>query len=228
MQIYFYKQRGHVVTFFERLRRWTRRPKFTTDYEMAKRWDVDKSPSSASYGIPFTQQNMDAWGLFYAIVSPGRGGRESFYTGGTSVRNTASFSSNPNEAIFFLDKEAAEETLRTVSATRCTVQAIYLDLKNTLPEQRFIVVCENVKGELSYFVSYDKYSGRLKTSKISKRGTTLGFRECLNTIEELRFSCKGYKYSMLHEFPVSVNASHLPSYIGREHPASKIALSFRL
>lgn len=169
--------------------------------------------------------------IFYVIVSMDRG-RKMFYT--NDANNKGMYSKRPHDAVFFLDRMAAEETLpvaRTKKHKKILVCGIELDLKNTLPEAMFVIICEDrVNGKLHFFRKVDRGVKKVITAEKSTTAATLHFRACVAALEELRAWYKRYKYSMipLDVFDVEVKSSEILGFLRRNPPKMSMALSFKL
>lgn len=169
--------------------------------------------------------------IFYVIVSMD-GGRKMFYT--NDANNKGMYSKRPYDAVFFLDRMSAEETLpvaRTKKHKKILVCGIELDLKNALPEAMFVIICEDrVDGKLHFFRKVDRGIKKVITAEKSTKAGTLHFRACLSVLEELRALYKRYKYSMipLDVFDVEVKSSEILGFLRRNPPKMSMALSFKL
>lgn len=169
--------------------------------------------------------------IFYVIVSMDRG-RKMFYT--NDANNKGMYSKRPYDAVFFLDRMAAEETLpvaRNKKHKKILVCGIELDLKNALPEAMFVIICEDrVNGKLHFFKKVNRGIKKVITAEKSTKARTLHFRACLAVLEELRAFYKRYKYSMvpLDVFDVEVKSSEILGFLRRNPPKTSIALSFKL
>lgn len=239
-ELFIYRIDHHVVTFYKKRDRLGRKV-FTTDPDMSFRTEAVNELRPLAEGT--ISSDFGQFGKFYVIVDFTDEDKLGYFNGewGTQKRKwwqkkqfripQPLFTPDVHKAMFYLDAEAANETLAQITAhgvSKVAVQKIYLDYENTLPSQRFIIVCEDRKGKLSYLKDYDRRQKKAKTCRNSDSCLKLPFRPCLDLIETARSGCKDYRYSMLHDFGKNINAGRLLDYLKREKPDNRIALSFKL
>lgn len=229
--MFIYRIDNHVVMFLSRLRKYTRRPVWSPDAARALAWNAACGVKACGKACGDTGK----FGEFFVVRAEDRHGRHSYFTGGMAARRRGGalrpvFSRDVRRAEFYLDREAAEETLWQViprDAGRAEAVAVHLDLMNTLPSQRFVIACENPSGRLAYLKDWDSVARRVHTCARAAGCRRMAFRECLRMIETLRAAAKGYKYSMLHYEP-GVDAGSLRDWVARHGQGGYIALSFSL
>ena len=205
-----------------------------------------KFTGSPVYTCEVDIEKADASHIFYVIVCKDRR-KDSYYTGrfftkktimsrvdGTYGHKVSEFSKDASDAMFYLDRQAAEEDLCNVSDTlhkRLTISEMELDFINELPGAKFLIICEDrVRGKLSYFKKVDRERNIVVTADKSTFAGKLGFRACLAVSEELRASYKKYKYSMLPAdiFDIEVRSKDIMNFLRRNPPKKSMALSFKL
>lgn len=225
----FYKTVNHIRYFFVRLRRWTKIPVFSIYEKDALDTDGFACVKDCEC-IKSLDEKPLSHNKFWIIRSCD--GRKETYYEGFSVKGRPSYSKYVKDAEFFLDDIAAEESLgnaRDPKHKKVDVRKVYLDLINELPDVRFIIICENkTNGNLSFFKAFVKDSFKLVTSKCSDEAKRIGFRQCINTINELRATCKTHKYSMLpsEAFDKNVRSKDIINFLRHTHPKTKLRLSF--
>lgn len=230
---------NHVVMFFERLRKYTKRPVFTPIRKDAYESDVVSELRPLAEGE--IVREIENFGEFF-VITEWSGEEPMFFTGEWSGGKKDPrkkgyktpkpvFTKDIHRAVFYLDEEASEETLlqiQQLGGYRATVEKVFLDYKNTLPEQKFLIVCETREGKLSYLKNFDEKTKQVRTCRNSSGCKLMGFRECLSVLESARSSNKDYRYSMLHDFGFSLHAAKLIDYLRRVKPSNRVALTFRL
>lgn len=223
---------NHVVSFPVRQRRFT------------KRWVYSFNPRESAVGCP------PAYGEFWVVVCNDKK-TPTYFTGewstpkvknariGKRVRGALPvLDKDIHKALFFMDIDAAGETLAQIQALgeyKVVIMPVRLDYKNTLPDQKFIIICElkgkernKTGGNLFYLKDFDTDKGETIVCRNSDHSKKMGFRECLSMLDEARAKCRKYRYSMVHDFEVRVLAADLLNYLKTEHPSSRIALAFKL
>lgn len=224
-----FKTVNHIRYFFVRLRRWTKIPVFSIYEKDALDTDWYACIKDCEY-IKSLDEKPLSQNKFWIIRSCD--GRKETYYEGFSVKGRPSYSRDVKDAEFFLDDIAAEENLenaRDSKHKKVDVRMVHLDLINELPNKRFIIICENkTNGNLSFFKAFVKDSFKLVTSECSDKAKRIGFRQCINTINELRATCKTHKYSMLpsEAFDINVRSKDIISFLRRTRPKTKLILSF--
>lgn len=198
------------------------------------------------YTYEVDRENADTSHIFYVIVCKDSK-KDRFYTGrfftpktimsrinGTYGKKVSEFSNDASDAMFYLDRQAAEEEICNVRDSvhnRLTVSEIELDFVNELPSAEFLIICEDrVRGKLSYFEKIDRERNVVVTADKSTFAGKLGFRACLAVAEELRANYKKYKYSVLPAdiFDIEVRAKDIMNFLRRNPPKKSLALSFKL
>lgn len=224
------RAKEHVVYFFERKRRYTGRIVDTTDINRAAETDNPDLKLIMQGYRPF---KSSLYGLFYVITND----KGEYFTGkyGSKVKHTSKtrplFTKHADRALFCIDREEANDIasiLRSDGTQKNEVRGIFLDYKNELDNQRFIITCEDKNGKI-YFLR--KYDGDKKTAVTCRQTASCGkygFRECLALIEKIKIEDKTYRYSMLHDFDINLRASQLMGYLEKEKPWKGIALSFTI
>lgn len=236
--MFIYKIENHVVRFYERKRKFTRRSVFSVDYSRAYKEDevnVLRPEAKGEIG-----KNLHSFGEFFAIKDESKR-KPRYFTGdwasskkGTDISPV--FSKEISLADFYLDSEAAAQTLIGIrdEGLRLSVMPVYLDYQNTLPQQKFVIVCEDKdksgRRHLNYLSEFNPEK-RLKAtcnSRLEGMSARFGFRECLKIIEELKVNFKDSKYSMLHDDGDLPDARSLMKYLKKKKPDSCIALTFKI
>lgn len=233
------KLENHVLLFFERQRRYTKRPVFTPFRKDAYESDIVTELRPLAEGEIVSE--VEGFGEFF-VIAEWSSEEPIFFTGEWSGGKkdprkkgykppVPVFTKDIHRAMFYLDKEASDETLiqmQQLGGYRVTAEKVYLDYKNTLSEQKFLIVCESREGVLSYLKSYDPKTKQVRTCRNSSGCKLMGFRECLGTLEMARSGNKDYRYSMLHDFGFNLHAAKLLGYLRRVKPSNRIALTFKL
>lgn len=238
--MYWYRIRGHVAEFFVRRKSMTGKEVWSSDWGKVALWPDVKSMERVNEGI--VGEDLGDLGKFYVIVDD----RERYFSGawGTGKRRGIMrllgkrgrrtepvMSKEATSAMIFMDVVAAEETLRQIQSMggyKVRVRPIFLDMKNTLGEQRFILVAEKRGGRLGYVRKWEETENGLDVCGKSEGAMRVGFREGLAMVERLRIKERGWKFSMLHEIEDGVRSVDLVDYLKRTRPQMGIALSFRL
>lgn len=239
--MFIYKIEDHVVRFYERNRRFTRRSVFTEDYSRAYKEYAINAPRPKAEGKIGTMLND--FGKFFVIRDESKR-KARYFTGdwesikkGTDILDISPvFSKDICLADFYLDSEAAAETLIGLrnGKLRLSVMPVYLDYQNTLPHQKFVIVCED-KGKsgrkhLNYLSEFNPDKNFMSTCNSHLEGNCarFGFRECLKIIEELKLKFKDSKYSMLHDDGDLPDARSLMKYLKKKKSSFRIALTFKI
>lgn len=227
---YYSKVKEHVVYFFERKRKYTKRIVDTTDKRKAA--DIS-NPELRLIMQGYRLFDAVCYGLFYVIIND----KDEYFTGKyggkdkSSAKKRPLFTKQADCALFCLDKEEADyvsSIVRAAGVLKVEVRNIYLDYKNELDSQRFIITCEDKNGRMSFFREFDESKKTAVTCRQTGSCAKYRFRECLALIEKIKITDKRYKYSMLHDFEVNLKASQLIGYLKKEKPWGGMALSFTI
>lgn len=230
--MYIYKIEKHIVSFYRRLRRFTKRPVFTTDAREAKSHDFS-GKELMKMGKYYYTMGLSRFGCFYVIDADEKG-KHRYFTGqwGGSTKDARLkqpiFTSDIHKALFFLDREAGDETLnevRLICRKPMESRAVYMDIENTLPQQRFIIICESENGELGYYAGIDGH--KIRTRKRSKYAVKLPLRSAIALYEKLLHSRHKQKFSVLHDPNGDVSIGNIGEYLRREKPNNAVSLTMK-
>lgn len=236
--MFIYKIENHVVRFYERKRKFTRRSVFTVDYSHAYKEDEVNVLRPEAEGKIGT--NIHGFGKFFVIKDESKR-KPRYFTGDwVSIKKGSDispvFSKEISLADFYLDSEAAAQTLIGIrnEKLRLSVMPVYLDYQNTLPQQKFVIVCEDKdksgRRHLNYLSEFnpEKHFKATCNSHLEGFCALFGFRECLKIIEELKAKFKNCKYSMLHDDGDLPDARSLIKYLRKKKSNDRIALTFKI
>lgn len=161
---------------------------------------------------------------FFVIVdNKGR-----FYTSRRG-KGAAEFSIDIDEALIMAVKSVAEDTLKTIRATKnvkAYIETIYITWKNLLLSQMFMILCTSCStGETKFF---NTENGEISLKNYSDEAILMSYDEANACFDTLRQKHKEYRYSILPKFRHNIKYTEMEEYVKREKVSRVISVAFRM